>query len=356
MAQLSRTVEGTFAQQGINIVKRAASLVDGDSFEKLARSLDENDPFYEETRVNLLKLKQSVDCLYLYTMAHLEGDTWMFIIDGSAEPDDNENFSSLGDEEDASDYDDAFTRTVNSLSTEASSLVHQDGWGWLISVYTPIINSKGKLVGIVGCDFDGTSLRNAIVKERSQTILIGLISVAVGLVLMQFFMRMIFPRLKYVNTFLNSLGEGDLTRLIKIDKKDEIGELSNHFNMTSEKIKDLIGTIKNKVNSLTNTSDELSSNMEKTSKAVDRITENFDHMKNLEDKQEDEARKASQAVEEIKAGIDSLKMMVEEQAGNVSSSSSAIEEMTANINSVTKTLVENNKNVDSLAEASENEF
>ncbi|MDR2543273.1 MAG: methyl-accepting chemotaxis protein, partial [Treponema sp.] len=51
MRQLSKAVEETFALQGIYIVERAASLIDGDSFEALSKSLDADDPFYEETRL-----------------------------------------------------------------------------------------------------------------------------------------------------------------------------------------------------------------------------------------------------------------------------------------------------------------
>ncbi|MDR1580808.1 MAG: hypothetical protein LBS35_10670, partial [Synergistaceae bacterium] len=41
---------------GIPIAKRAAALVDGDSFERLSQTLDENDPFYEAARLKLRAL------------------------------------------------------------------------------------------------------------------------------------------------------------------------------------------------------------------------------------------------------------------------------------------------------------
>jgi hypothetical protein len=43
---------------GIPIAKRAAALVDGDSFERLSQTLDENDPFYEAARLKLRTLKE----------------------------------------------------------------------------------------------------------------------------------------------------------------------------------------------------------------------------------------------------------------------------------------------------------
>jgi len=151
-----------------------------------------------------------------------------------------------------------------------------------------------------------------------------------------------------------SEGEGDLTKRIAVRSDDEIGDLSNYFNRTMEKIKDLVSSIKYKINGLNHTSFELSVNMGKTSTAVQQITSSLDNMKNLMVKQEDGAIEAGKAVSDIKGNIDSLNKAIEEQTESVNRSSSAIEEMTANINSVTRTLVENSKNVATLTEASEN--
>ena len=55
-----------------------------------------------------------------------------------------------------------------------------------------------------------------------------------------------------------SEGEGDLTKRIPAKSDDEIGDLSNYFNNTMEKIRKLIWTIKYKINGLNHTSFELS--------------------------------------------------------------------------------------------------
>jgi methyl-accepting chemotaxis protein len=151
-------------------------------------------------------------------------------------------------------------------------------------------------------------------------------------------------------------GEGDLTKRIAIaaGSNDEIGDLGRYFNFTMEKIKNLVGTIKYKINGLNHTSFELSGNMGKTSTAVQQISSNLDSMRNLMVKQENGAAEAGKAVGDIKDNIDSLNKMIEQQTDSVNMSSSSIEEMTANIHSVTQTLAENGKNVDALTEASEN--
>jgi methyl-accepting chemotaxis protein len=163
------------------------------------------------------------------------------------------------------------------------------------------------------------------------------------------------PIIKVTDTLKDvSEGDGDLTKRVTINSKDEIGDLGGYFNLTMEKIKNLVGTIKYKINGLNHTSFELSLNMGKTSTAVQQITSNLDSIKGLMVKQETSTTEAGKAVGDIKVNIDDLKKMIEKQTESVNMSSSAIEEMTANIHSVTQTLVENSKNVGVLTEASEN--
>ncbi|MDR0476108.1 MAG: methyl-accepting chemotaxis protein [Treponema sp.] len=188
------------------------------------------------------------------------------------------------------------------------------------------------------------------------TIILGAaLALAAILISLPFSMILTKPIRSIVSTLKDiSEGEGDLTRIISVNSKDEIGDLAYYFNLTIGKIRDLVRVIKYKVNGLNHTSFELSVNMGKTSAAVQQISSNLDNMENLMVKQENGVLESSKAVGDIKDNIDSLKKMIEEQTNSMNMSSSAIEEMTANIHSVTQTLAENSKNVSKLAEASEN--
>jgi methyl-accepting chemotaxis protein len=353
--KLSKVVSETFAMQGISLVETAASLVDGDSFEILAKSLDKDDPFYEETRVKLLQMKNLSSCLYLYTMAPANGDVWRFIIDGSAEPDDEENFSDLGDEEDTSEYDNAFRRTVISGKTESGELVYQEGWGWLVSIYSPLKNSAGKIVGIIACDFDGQYLHDSIVAEKKEQTTISVIFIGAGIVLALFFMWMIFSPLDKINVILKeiSLGEGDLTKRINIDKRSEIGELADYFNLTLDKIKNLVIIIKKEASSLHNIGNDLAVHMQQTAGAINQITATIQSIKQKTTSQAASVTETHATMEEVTGNIDKLGTNVEEQSSSVSRSSSTIEEMLNNVQSVTQTLIRNTENVDELIRVSD---
>jgi methyl-accepting chemotaxis protein len=188
------------------------------------------------------------------------------------------------------------------------------------------------------------------------TIILSVIAVVLATVIVYFTVSITTnPIVKVAETLKDiSEGEGDLTKTIHIKSSDEVGDLARYFNNTLGTISSLIKRIKYKVNALTNTGHELSTNMEKTSRSVDEISTNFDGMKSTMSKQEESATNADMAVKAIKDNIDKLNRMVEALADSINTSSSAVEEMTANIHSVTKTLIDNSSNVDELSQASEN--
>jgi len=355
ITQLSRAVSDTFAIQGVSIVEKAASIIDGDAFEALSNSLDSSDPYYEETRVKLLRIKESANCVYLYTMAHVRGNIWKYVIDGSAEPDDVEKFSNIGDEEDTSSHNEAFRRALVSGKTENGDLeIHKD-WGWLVSVYTPIKNSSGKVVGIAACDFDGMYLHKTIVANERRLTIIGVISLLLGLSLVVFFLRQIFTPLDKINSILKeiSMGEGDLTGRIETDKKNEMGELAGYFNLTLDKIRNLIVVIRGEAVNLHNVGGNLASSMQQTAGAILEITNNIGIVKEKVTSQSASVSQTSSTMENVTANIDKLGKNVEAQTESVSKSSSAIQEMLVNIENVTRTLGRNAQSVRELIKVSD---
>jgi len=228
---------------------------------------------------------------------------------------------------------------------------YTDEWGTFITAIKPISNS-GKVIGLLAADYDFSTVQKSQLAARFILGISIALSLAAALILSFSISK---PIIKVVNNLKDiSEGEGDLTRLITVNSKDEIGSLAHYFNLTMGKIKNLVGTIKYRINGLNHTSYELSVNMDKTSATIQQISSNLDKMENLMIKQENGAIEAGGAVGEIKTSIDHLKNMIEEQTSSVKLSSSAIEEMTANIHSVTQTLEANSKNVNELTEASEN--
>jgi methyl-accepting chemotaxis protein len=153
LRQIVMVTETLGIQMGLPIVEKAAGIIDGDAFEALSKSLDPQDPYYRKTQRGLWAIKKDSLAVYLYTMVPAEGSVFRYIIDGSALPGDAEAFSPLGAEEDISSYINPILKALETKTYQISSLDYSSEWGWLVSVYKPILNSSGEAVGIIGCDF-----------------------------------------------------------------------------------------------------------------------------------------------------------------------------------------------------------
>jgi methyl-accepting chemotaxis protein len=150
-----------------------------------------------------------------------------------------------------------------------------------------------------------------------------------------------------------SEGEGDLTKTIDVNSRDEIGDLAKYFNQTLEKIRALVVIIKRQAVSLFDIGNELASNMTETAAAINEITSNIQSIKGRVINQSASVTETNATMEQITVNIDKLNSNVEKQSVSVSKSSSAIEEMIANIQSVTNTLNKNTESMKELLESSE---
>jgi methyl-accepting chemotaxis protein len=150
-----------------------------------------------------------------------------------------------------------------------------------------------------------------------------------------------------------SEGEGDLTKRLNASSKDEIGQMSNFFNLTLDKIRNLVVIIKNQAVDLSNIGTELAANMTETAAAMNQISSNVESVKNQVINQSASVTETNSTMEQITQNIHKLNEMIETQTGSVTQSSSAVEEMLANIASVTQTLVKNAENVQELTGAAD---
>ena len=187
------------------------------------------------------------------------------------------------------------------------------------------------------------------------TILISALVLGIVITAAAFLSRSISkPIVKAADTLKDiSEGEGDLTRGIAVNSKDEIGNLALYFNKTLEKIRNLVIAIKNEAGKLNNTGNELASNMTQTAAAINEINVNIQSMKGRVINQSASVSETHATMEQVVSNINKLNNHVENQSNNISQASSAIEEMVANIHSVTETLVKNTDNVKTLKDASE---
>jgi methyl-accepting chemotaxis protein len=187
------------------------------------------------------------------------------------------------------------------------------------------------------------------------TIIVVVIAVLVAVVIISLVANTITKPLVNVATILKDIseGEGDLTTHIDMKSNDEIGDLAHYVNLTLEKIKSLVITIKRQSVTLFDIGTELATNMTQTAASINQITANTQNIRERVINQSSSVTQTNATMEQIIININTLNTNIERQSESVAQSSSAVEEMLANIQSVAKTLVKNAENVKELGEASE---
>jgi methyl-accepting chemotaxis protein len=194
------------------------------------------------------------------------------------------------------------------------------------------------------------------INEMTRLILIiAIVSIIITAIIIYFVLNSVTKPIVNVAENLKDIaeGEGDLTRHIDINSKDEVGDLAHYFNQTLGKIKNLVVTIKNEALHLFEIGNELAANMTQTAAAINQITANVKSVKERVINQSASVTETNATMEQITVNIDKLNGHIENQVSSVNQSSSAIEEMLANIQSVTQTLIKNAENVKGLTDASE---
>ena len=118
----------------------------GDKFEKIT---SEKDPEYAEIFDVLLKYEKSSSVDYIYTMK-MQGEDLVFVVDA----DTAEDRALYGEKYVMTEY----IKPAFSGEICCDEKITSDKWGSYISAYAPVINSQGKIVGMVGVDSKADSI------------------------------------------------------------------------------------------------------------------------------------------------------------------------------------------------------
>lgn len=114
--------------------------------------------------------------------------------------------------------------------------------GNLISIFKPIYNHKGEIVGILGCDYDADNIlarQNTII---SNVLIIAAVCLVIALVIVSLIVTGIVKNLRRVDEKIYDLvhNEGDLTNKLDIKTGDELENISNNVNQLLEYIRGIM--------------------------------------------------------------------------------------------------------------------
>lgn len=148
-------------------------------------------------------------------------------------------------------------------------------------------------------------------------------------------------------------GEADLTQQIVVKSNNEIGALGDGFNAFMEKLRTIVGGVKDSKEILGDVNIGLQTRIEENGHSIEAI---INDLNDIDSQVENQAASVSQtvtAVEEISHNIESLESMIETQSSGVVEASAAVEEMIGNISSVNNSVGYMAQSFDSLIQNTE---
>ncbi|MBP5452650.1 MAG: HAMP domain-containing protein [Treponema sp.] len=327
-------------QQGYSVISKAADAIDGDEFAAFIENPSEDDPYYETTRLRLLDIATSSGCQYLYTMIPVKGTVFRYIIDGSCDPSDEENFSPLGTDEDIVEYGQFPFDSMEKKTITCTNLMNNQSWGYQISLYHPIVTSSGKSVGFIGCDFDATNLADTLHKHLFITIGLGLLCLILGLIAIIFFTHNLFSKIKNISTAMEqiSMGTADLTARIPENGKNELSKLAQNCNRVIASMNEMMASLQSHTGVLSQTGDVLSNRMNDSITSIKNVSGGVKEITTRINDQTQRIESITSEVQTVENEISKLDERIVEQSQTIQLSSTTMQELSDNIHSVVKSL------------------
>ncbi len=283
---------------------------------------------YRQILVQLQKINNAFGFTFIYVVEN-SPEGYLFVIDTEALEEGGEKTFLTYYEEDL----DKLAEAVNTKQIVIVSEILKDERGSLISAYIPILKD-GKVVSILGLDYDVTSILN-MQKGAMTTLIVILTIVTLLAILLGFMVSLSLTKpIENVQRAAVSLAELNLDINIQDNRKDEIGQLSKALMKIRDNFKENINNIGSRLKELTDLNKSLDSSMDNSSSNLGEISHSMNSVKKQSDIQLEFVNQTSSSVEEIIRNIDSLNKVIQNQTVNLNQSSAAIEEMVSNIHSI----------------------
>ena len=139
-----------------------------------------------------------------------------------------------------------------------------------------------------------------------------------------------------------SKGNANLSKRIIINSNDEIGDVALSFNVFSDKLEEIIKSMKQSKISLNSAGSKLASTTDDAMNAISQISISIKTLSSDLKAQTVSVEQTSQSIAKILQSIHSLEQLVAKQADSVQGASNAVEQMIENISEV-------NRSVDKMA-------
>ena len=286
--------EKSMVRMGVEEADMAATIVADSLDVNLVSEVtvgSEGTQVYQNLQGDLRKKQKACGIAFLYTL-YTDGKKVYYGVDS------DEDAAKVGDEF-ADSY--AELEPVFGGKEYIQDYIDHTEDGDLITVYKPIEDNAGKVVAILGCDYDASSIAAELQKAVVQTLQIGGICLILAILILTIIVSRITKGLMQVNAKIYDLvhNEGDLTQKLDVRSGDELELIAGNVNellayirkimigissgsmrlmSTSRKMVDHLSSADESITDVSATMQEMSAAMEETTSSLNQITEAIDEI------------------------------------------------------------------------------
>lgn len=286
--------EKSMVRMGVEEADMAATIVADSLDAKLVYKVtvgSEGTQVYQNLQGDLRKKQKACGIAFLYTL-YTDGKKVYYGVDS------DEDAAKVGDEF-ADSY--AELEPVFGGKEYIQDYIDHTEDGDLITVYKPIEDNAGKVVAILGCDYDASSITAELQKAVVQTLQIGGICLILAILILTIIVSRITKVLMQVNAKIYDLvhNEGDLTQKLDVRSGDELELIAGNVNellayirkimigissgsmrlmSSSRKMVDHLSSADESITDVSATMQEMSAAMEETTSSLNQITEAIDEI------------------------------------------------------------------------------
>ena len=284
--------EKSMVRMGVEEADMAATIVADSLDANLVYKVtvgSEGTQVYQNLQGDLRKKQKACGIAFLYTL-YTDGKKVYYGVDS------DEDAAKVGDEF-ADSY--AELEPVFGGKEYIQDYIDHTEDGDLITVYKPIEDNAGKVVAILGCDYDASSIAAELQKAVVQTLQIGGICLILAILILTIIVSRITKGLMQVNAKIYDLvhNEGDLTQKLDVRSGDELELIAGNVNellayirkimigissgsmrlmSSSRKMVDHLSSADESITDVSATMQEMSAAMEETTSSLNQITAAID--------------------------------------------------------------------------------
>ena len=252
-------------QRMLDLANTSAANIDGDFLQNVSEAYI-GTARYDEAMARMIMFRDNTDLEYIYCMRQTGPDSFEYTLD--ADPEEPADFG------DPVEVTDALINAGNG-TPDVDDEPYEDDWGRHYSAYSPIRNSRGDVVGVMGVDFSAQWFDDQVTGQLRTIVLLSIVILAVSIALILFIMGRVNKGFRTLNEKICEIadGSGDLTKNIEITSGDEFEVIAGNMNTFIGQIRDIVSGVKSNVDDTVSSAGELAALAEQASDTMGSLSQ-----------------------------------------------------------------------------------